>query len=360
MGQMNLSLDDFLNGVATQDSNRSGSAQEPRNRHSAAQQSLSSPWGRFELPKGRTDRWLIRNLELIISHTDQHWIVRNRHVLRNSADADHATRRLGLTESELNQELKFDRIAQPVCSIYAAQFQTLVVPALAEEQSGESLLFSPLLPELPVLIKLTDPIVLDADESTFLVGQLPLEIRIDLVSARAQASRELSEVRIEPLSEAWSTNSPHEGELCLSLYRPFSIPLSVHQGPPQRPTDLGFGARSLATSAKVKVSVVNPTPFTQILNQFLIPSSDLNLYHCSEQGFWSSDLILTPTANSSTSAQVGVWSPEVTRALPQLAESPRLTTPARRDRPEGERSKKSTGTIASLSGRLASLFKEKA
>ncbi|CAN5619353.1 hypothetical protein BH10BDE1_BH10BDE1_09090 [soil metagenome] len=302
---------------------------------------IATWWGRHRLPPDRTDLWAIGPLEILAEHFEHSWRLHWRHVAKNESASSPlitASRTLGISREQIAQFLGNPRPPSAISPHFGAKVQSVTIPSA---NPNEDLIFSPILPEEPLIMSLGAAAVLDPGERLSVGFQIPLSIRVETVAGQ-KASREACEIPLAPLIRTWGGTTPLNGELALTTDKATRI---------ERWSDV----QPRLDVAGVAVSVVNRGSDSVFVDRLLIPSSRLALFHSPQTGFWCDSLIL-----ETNSDEGGITSlAQTERTFPREAGTPTLVMNARQSPSESAAMKGLASFRSTIGTSVENLFKER-
>lgn len=311
---------------------------------------IATWWGRHRVPADRTDLWKLGPLEIMAEHHENLWRIHWRYAgtlgaaaafvpgAAAPATAATNTRTIGLSPDQVRD---FTALPQPPSAIspyFAAKTQSVTIPAA---NPNEDLIFSPVLPEEPLIFSLGSAAVLDPGERLTIGFFIPLAIRVETAAGQG-TPREACEISLLPLIRTWGGTTPLNGELALTPDRPMRV---------ERWSEV----RPRLDAAGLSVTVVNQGTDSVFIDRMLIPCLRLSLFHSPQTGFWCDSLILY--ANSDLGGVNSVVGTE--RTFPREAGTPTLVNHARQLPSESAALKGLANFRSTIGNSVENLFKER-
>ena len=208
-------------------------------------------WGDYEVAANQTLRWQLGPKTLWITRGDQEWRVTSvdgRDVLDNRlAIAEPAEEPAG-DDSDVRR--------------------------IASRSGSRSIRLAPVLPDLPVVVKTTQPFFVPAMEETTLFVSVPLWLRVYFDGRE----RELVDTPIARPSDTWFGPDTMTGELCYALRTSARLHLGHLSRRPHR-----------AISA---VRIQNNAPSVLHIEKLKVPVPNLSLFASGEGHLWTEALTL--------------------------------------------------------------------
>lgn len=305
---------------------------------------IATWWGRHRLPPERTDLWSLGPLEIMAEHHDTFWRIHWRYVEKTGAsDALTAKpmasfRSMGLSANEVSTFTSADQPRSAISPYFAAKTQSVTIPA---NGPNEDLIFSPVLPEEPLIFSLGAAAVLDPGEHLTTGFLIPLSIRVETASGQSPA-RGACEIPLFPLIRTWGGTNPLNGELALTPDRAVRI-------------DRWSEFKPRLDVAGLSVTVTNQGSDSVFVDRLMIPCLRLSLFHSPQTGFWCDTLKLE--ANSDFGGITSIA--QTDRSLPREAGTTTLVTHARQLPSESTALKGLANFRSTIGNSVENLFKER-
>ena len=219
--------------------------------------SMDGWWGDYEVAANQTLRWQLGPKTLWITRGDNEWRV------ASAGGQDLLDNRLVIAEPA--EEPAGDDID---------------VRRFASRSGNRSVRLGPALPDLPVVVKTTQPFFVPAMEETTLFLSAPLWLRVYLDGRKM----ELVDTPIARPSDTWFGPDTMTGELCYALRTSARLHLEHLPRRPHR-----------AISA---VRIQNNAPSVLHIEKLKVPVPHLSLFASSEGHLWTEALTLEREADS--------------------------------------------------------------
>lgn len=214
---------------------------------------VSTWWGRHGLALDQTDFWQIGPLKLWLNSTPAKLAVSWAH----SGDVlDTHVRNLPSAQQQLEQ------------NIVAPNDTHTVITAFANSGRNE-IVFTPVLPDRPIVLRLRDSIRVLPGESVTLYMVAPLVIRLE----STQSSKLITEIPTFRLSDTWFGPLSTLGGLCYASATPAYLDLR----------EVPLRAHCAITAVTVKNAGIDSLK----LDRINIPFPRLSLFYSQRSGFWT-------------------------------------------------------------------------
>lgn len=260
---------------------------------------INTWWGRHRHSHDRLDLWSIGPVELLCERRDTLWRLTWRHVHRSGSFP--VRRAIGISNETSgrfedrndlrsasgsagagagvsfsgggNSRSSFGPTASALSRYYPADSTSLTIPSMSP---NEDLIFTPTYPAGPLRLELKTQTTLAAGERLSFGFLVPLSIQVELAPAHG-GSRVITEIPIHPLAKTWHGANTTFGDLA---YVP-SPCLTVDRWTEHKPR-LDYAA--------CPVSLVNQSGSPRSVQNLVVPTVRLALYHSPQTGFWSDTL----------------------------------------------------------------------
>ena len=213
---------------------------------------FSSWWGRHTIEPNRSDLWQLGPMRVWIQHSTHEWRVAWHH---SGELLDSTVRSVPGARGELPpQEAK-------------------VVHCVFGSAARADLLFTPSLPDRPLIVRPVTPLYILPNERVTLYVVTPLWLRIEMPANERSPQKLIQEIPTFRLSDTWFGPMSAVGELCYASTAPAyldlkEVPLRLH----------------CAISA---ISIRNSGRDSLRLDRINVPLPRLSLFYSPRTGFWT-------------------------------------------------------------------------
>ncbi|RYZ67537.1 MAG: hypothetical protein EOP05_17600, partial [Proteobacteria bacterium] len=219
---------------------------------------VSSWWGRHSLAIDRTDFWQVGPLKMWLASSPAKLSISWGH----STDfLDSHVRSVPGAQLQLEQNI----VAPPEVETVISAFN---------HAARSEVVFAPMLPDRPVVLRLVDPLHVLPGEEVTLYMVVPLFIRLEA----AQSSKLISEIPTFRLSDTWFGPLSTLGGLCYASASPAYLDLR----------EVPLRAHCAITAITVKNSGIDSLK----LDRLNIPLPRLSLFYSQRSGFWTDRMTL--------------------------------------------------------------------
>jgi hypothetical protein len=206
-------------------------------------------WGDYEVAANQTLRWQLGPTTLWITRRDQEWRI------TSAGGRDVIDNRLAIAEPA--EEPAGDDIN---------------VRRVASRSGNRSIRLGPVLPDLPVVVKTTQPLFVPAMEEATLFVSVPLWLRVYLDGR----DREVVDTPIARPSDTWFGPDTMTGELCYALRTSARLHIGDLPRQPHR--------------AILAVRIRNSAPSVLLVETLKIPVPHLSLFASDKGQLWTEAL----------------------------------------------------------------------
>ena len=237
---------------------------------------INTWWGRHRHSHDRFDLWSIGPVDLLCERRDNLWRLAWRHVHR--AGSFPVRRAIGVTGAvsgffdETSNEPN-DTSFSALSRYYPAKSTLLTIPSMSP---NEDLIFTPTYPAGPLRLALKTPTWLAAGERFNFGFLVPLSIQVEIAPAHG-GTRVVAEIPIHPMAKTWNGPDTTLGDLAF-------VPS------PCLTVDRWLEHKPRLDYAACPISLVNQSGSPKSIQNLVIPTVRLALYHSPQTGFWSDTL----------------------------------------------------------------------
>lgn len=225
-------------------------------------QSISSWWGRHALAADRTDFWQIGPLKMWLGSSASKLGINWAHT-DNFLDGH--VRTVAGAQAQLEQNITAPAQTESVTCAFATAYR---------EQTRNEIVFSPTLPDRPVVLRLQEPLHVLPSEEVTVYMVVPVFLRLELASG----SKLIHELPTYRLSDTWFGPMSTLGGLCYASASPAyfdirEVPLRSH-------------------CAITAITVKNLGQDVLKVERLNVPFPRLSLFYSQRTGFWTDHLTL--------------------------------------------------------------------
>lgn len=253
---------------------------------------VSSWWGRHGLALDQTDFWQIGPLKMWLNSTPSKLAVSWAH---SNDFLDAHIRNVPTAQLQLDQNVVAPIDTQTVITAFANSGRTEVI-------------FTPMLPDRPIVLKLADPVRVLPGEEVTLYMVAPLVIRLELT----QSAKMIAEIPSYRLSDTWFGPLSTLGGLCYASASPAYLDLR----------EVPLRAHCAVTAITVKNSGIDALK----LDRINVPFPRLSLFYSQRSGFWTDRMTFERNSDNEMAHVKLDRQPPAEASPTQFVTGPRLAT----------------------------------